>query len=48
MRSLTFFTVIFKERKNQSEKERKNESCELWLATSKEKGKESKVVGKAG
>ena len=30
-------------------KERKNESYDLWLATSKEKGKESRqVVGKAG
>ena len=43
------FVVIFKERKSLSEKERNNESCYLWLVTSKEKGKESRqVVGKAG
>ena len=30
-------------------KKRKNESCDLWLATSKKKGKESrKVVEKEG
>ena len=39
VRSLMFF-VIFKERKNSSEKERKKESCDLWFATSKEEGKE--------
>ena len=38
---MTFFEVIFKGIKNQNEKERKkerkNESCDLWFVTSKEK-----------
>ena len=49
------FVIIFKEKKLQGEskkerkKERKKESYDLWLATSKEKGNESRqVVGKAG
>ena len=41
------FVVIFKERRN-CEKERKNESCDLWLAPSKDKRKESRqVVGES-
>ena len=50
MRPLKFFLAIFKERKKSSEKEknqvrkkkRKKESCDLQLAASNEKRKESK------